>query len=96
MNLFLIEEIKIFEDDPVSCNKIIWIITKTNKIKGIKKCKVKNKDKVGALILKFPHIQITKLGSITLKRFVITVPPQRDICPQGRTYPIKAAAISKI
>jgi len=26
-------------------------------------------------------------------RFVITVAPQKDICPQGRTYPIKAAPI---
>lgn len=24
------------------------------------------------------------------KIFVITVAPQKDICPQGRTYPIKA------
>ena len=23
-------------------------------------------------------------------KFVITVAPQNDICPQGRTYPIKA------
>jgi len=27
------------------------------------------------------------------RRFVITVAPQNDICPQGRTYPIKAVAI---
>jgi hypothetical protein len=26
---------------------------------------------------------------------VITVAPQKDICPQGRTYPIKAAPITK-
>ena len=26
-------------------------------------------------------------------RFVITVAPQNDICPQGRTYPRKAVAI---
>lgn len=26
-------------------------------------------------------------------RFVITVAPQNDICPQGRTYPIKAVPI---
>jgi len=29
------------------------------------------------------------------KRFVITVAPQNDICPQGRTYPIKAVPITK-
>ena len=28
------------------------------------------------------------------KRFVMTVAPQNDICPQGRTYPKKAAAIT--
>lgn len=26
-------------------------------------------------------------------RFVITVAPQNDICPQGKTYPIKAVPI---
>jgi len=29
------------------------------------------------------------------KRFVITVAAQNDICPQIRTYPINAAAITK-
>ena len=28
-------------------------------------------------------------------RLVITVAPQNDICPQGRTYPKKAVAITK-
>jgi len=32
------------------------------------------------------------MGS-TLKRLMITVAPQKDICPQGKTYPKKAAAI---
>jgi hypothetical protein len=27
-------------------------------------------------------------------RFVITVAPQKDICPQGSTYPKKAVAIT--
>jgi hypothetical protein len=26
-------------------------------------------------------------------KFVITVAPQKDICPQGKTYPIKAVPI---
>jgi len=29
------------------------------------------------------------------KRFVITVAPQKDICPHGRTYPRNAVAITK-
>jgi hypothetical protein len=31
----------------------------------------------------------------TLIRLIITVAPQKDICPQGSTYPRKAAAIVK-
>ena len=38
-------------------------------------------------------IEATK--GIALKRFVITVAPQKLIWPQGKTYPIKAAAIIK-
>jgi len=33
---------------------------------------------------------------IALNKFVITVAPQKLICPQGKTYPIKAVAINKI
>jgi hypothetical protein len=63
---------------------------------GTIKCNVKNNLRVGWLTEKFPHIQRTKEEWITLNKFVITVPPQSDICPQGKTYPIKAAAINKI
>jgi hypothetical protein len=28
-------------------------------------------------------------------KFVITVAPQKDICPQGNTYPTKAVPITK-
>lgn len=28
-------------------------------------------------------------------KFVITVAPQNDICPQGKTYPINAVAINR-
>ena len=45
-----------------------------------------------------PHTQLTKstpkYGTADNK-LVITVAPQNDICPQGRTYPIKAAPITK-
>jgi hypothetical protein len=30
------------------------------------------------------------------KILVITVAPQKLICPQGRTYPVKAVAITRI
>jgi hypothetical protein len=32
---------------------------------------------------------------IAESRFVITVAAQKDICPHGRTYPIKAVAITR-
>jgi len=44
-----------------------------------------------------PHIHLTKsspMYGIAEKRLVITVAPQKDICPQGRTYPKNAAAIT--
>jgi outer membrane protein assembly factor BamE (lipoprotein component of BamABCDE complex) len=56
----------------------------------------KNRVKVALLIEKPPQIQIMiefpKYG-IADKRFVITVAPQKDICPQGRTYPTNAVII---
>jgi hypothetical protein len=44
-----------------------------------------------------PHNHLTKIAplkGIVEKRLVITVAPQKDICPQGKTYPKKAIAIS--
>jgi hypothetical protein len=35
------------------------------------------------------------IPGIAENKFVITVAPQKLICPQGSTYPIKAAAIIK-
>jgi len=37
--------------------------------------------------IKFP------INGMAETRFVITVAPQKDICPHGRTYPIKAVPI---
>jgi hypothetical protein len=45
-----------------------------------------------------PHNQITKLFpkyGIVTNKFVITLAPQKDICPQGKTYPKKAVIILK-
>jgi hypothetical protein len=33
------------------------------------------------------------MKGIAETKLVITVAPHRDICPQGKTYPIKAVAI---
>lgn len=65
-------------------------------IKGKIKCKEKNRFKVALLIENPPQIHITirlPIYGIVEIRFVMTVAPQNDICPQGRTYPKKAVAI---
>jgi hypothetical protein len=65
-------------------------------INGKIKCREKNRFKVALLIENPPQIHITIIfpiyGIVEIK-FVITVAPQYDICPQGRTYPRKAVPI---
>jgi len=65
-------------------------------IKGRMKWIEKNRVKVALLIENPPQIQITiefpKYG-IADNRLVITVAPQKDIWPQGKTYPTKAVII---
>jgi hypothetical protein len=73
-----------------------WIITKVAIAIGVMKCSEKNRFKVGWETEKFPHNHCTSsfpIIGIAENRFVITVAPQNDICPHGRTYPRKAAAI---
>lgn len=44
-----------------------------------------------------PQIHSTRLVpmyGMAERRLVITVAPQKDICPQGRTYPMNAVAIT--
>jgi len=46
-----------------------------------------------------PQIQCTKscpIPGTADKRLVITVAPQKLICPHGKTYPIKATTIETI
>ena len=60
------------------------------------KCKERNRIKVLLSTEKPPQIQnviICPKYGIAEIRFVITVAPQNDICPQGRIYPKKAVAI---
>ena len=59
---------------------------------------MKNRVKVALSTANPPHNQVTMLvprRGMAEKRLVITVAPQKDICPQGRTYPINAVAITK-
>jgi len=68
------------------------------KIKGSKKWAMKNRVKVGFLTAKPPHTHWTRdvpRYGIAESKFVITVAPQKDIWPQGRTYPKKAVPITK-
>jgi hypothetical protein len=62
----------------------------------MRKWKVKNRLRVALSTANPPQIHCTIISpiyGIADKRFVITVAPQKDICPHGRTYPINAAAI---
>lgn len=66
-------------------------------IKGIRKWREKNRVSVGWFTEKPPHIHSTIVfprQGIAEKMFVITVAPQNDICPQGRTQPRNAVAIN--
>lgn len=84
--------------DPVWWRNNKWIITKAATIKGNKKWKVKNRVRVALSTANPPQIHWTivvpKYG-IAETKFVITVAPQKDIWPQGKTYPRKAVAITK-
>jgi hypothetical protein len=67
-----------------------------NKMKGKIKCKEKKKVNIlcptEKLLHKIKSICFPKKGT-TVKNLVITLAPQKDICPQGNTYPIKAVNI---
>lgn len=83
--------------EPFSWIKTTWIIANNIKMKGIKKCNVKNRIKVLLSTENPPQIQqVTELPiyGIAEIKFVITVAPQNDIWPQGKIYPKKAVAIN--
>lgn len=82
--------------DPVSCRNSRWTIARAAIINGRIKWKAKNRVSVALSTEKPPQIHSTRLVpmyGMADKRFVITVAPQKDICPHGRTYPMKAVAI---
>lgn len=75
-------------DEPVSCKKIRWVITIILNINGKIKWNVKNRFNVGLSTANPPQIHETiilpEYGIAEIK-FVITVAPQNDICPHGKT-----------
>jgi hypothetical protein len=83
--------------DPVSCRNRRWTVASAAIIKGKMKWNAKNRVRVALSTEKPPQVHSTRLGpmyGIAESRFVITVAPQKDICPHGRTYPIKAVAMT--
>ena len=64
------------------------VITAARRINGSRKCKVVNRVRVALLTDGPPQIQVTIVfptyGMADI-RLVITVAPQNDICPHGRT-----------
>ncbi len=99
LTLSMFARFPILLEEPFSCNKIRCKITITKIIMGKIKCMEKKRVNVGWEIEGPPQIQFTNsvptIGTAD-KTPVITVAPQKDICPQGRTYPKKAVAILKI
>lgn len=64
---------------------------------GRMKWKAKNRVSVALSTENPPQIHSTRVVPIygmADNRFVMTVAPQKDICPHGRTYPINAVAIT--
>jgi len=83
-------------EDPFSCSSIRWISISTISAIGNRKCREKNRFKVGWDTEGPPQIHTTKsfpTSGIADRTPVITVAPQNDICPHGRTYPRKAVPI---
>lgn len=82
--------------DPVSWRNRRWTIAKAAMMKGRIKWNAKKRVRVALSTEKPPQIHSTKvvpMYGIAERRFVITVAPQKDICPHGRTYPMNAVAI---
>ena len=83
--------------DPVSWRKSKWTIASAAIMNGRIKWKAKNRVRVALSTEKPPQIHSTRfvpMYGIAERRFVITVAPQNDICPHGKTYPTNAVAIT--
>jgi len=82
--------------DPLMCKEAKCNMIMAIKTNGRRKCNEKNRFRVAFPTENPPHSQVTivfpKYG-IADTRFVITVAPQKDICPHGRTYPMNAVPI---
>lgn len=78
----------IWLEEPIIWRKFKWIIEKIRITKGKIKCKEKNRFKVELFTEYPPQTQTVifePIKGIEDKILVITVAPQKDICPQGKT-----------
>lgn len=83
--------------DPVSWRNRRCTAARAEMMNGRIKWKAKNRVRVALSTEKPPQIHSTKLVpmyGIADRRLVITVAPQKDIWPHGKTYPIKAVAMT--
>lgn len=83
--------------DPVWCKKSRWTIVRAAIINGKRKWTEKKRVSVALSTANPPHTHWTNIVpkyGIADSKLVITVAPQKDICPQGRTYPTKAVPIT--
>ena len=83
--------------EPVWCKKSRCTPERPAITKGSKKWKVKNRVKVALSTANPPQIHCTSVCpkyGMADNKLVITVAAQNDICPQIKTYPIKAVAIT--
>lgn len=94
LSLFLL--IPVGEFDPFICRDAKWMIMKADRMNGKRKWIAKNRFSVAWPTENPPHNHWTikfPIKGIAETRLVITVAPQKDICPQGSTYPMKAVPI---
>lgn len=76
----------------------MWTRVAAATTKGNRKWNVKNRVRVALSTAKPPQIHCTNsvpIYGMADAKLVMTVAPQNDICPQGRTYPRNAVAIVK-
>jgi len=90
LNLILSVFVIVFDgfEDPFSCSMIRWISIISMITMGKMKCREKNRFRVGFDTEGPPQIHVTSsfpTNGIAVKTPVITVAPQKDICPQGST-----------
>jgi len=94
LSMFELVPIGLF--DPVMWSLIRWMIIIPARMIGVIKWREKNRERVAWLMEKPPQTHSTKdfpKYGIAEIRFVITVAPQNDIWPHGRTYPKNAVII---